>query len=131
MNGNKVLLDTNVIIFASQKKIDIARLLARYDHFYVSIISYMETYGYNFKTSEEKILIDALFNNLELIEINKNIANQVVIYRKNRNKKIKLPDAILLATAKYLSADLATDDWGDFMGIDESVNIISIDDLKI
>lgn len=129
MSGIKALLDTNTIIFASQKKIDAEKLLERYDHFYVSIISYMEAYGYNFEDEEEKELIDALFNNLELVEINKEIAEQVIVYRKNKVKKIKLPDAILLATAKYLSADLITDDWDDFKGIDETVNIVPIDDL--
>ncbi len=82
MNGTKALLDSNIIIFASQ------------------------------------------------IEINLNIATQAIAYRKNKNKKIKLPDAILLATAKYLSADFITDDWDDFKGIDSSLNIIPIDDLK-
>ncbi|MEL6943154.1 MAG: type II toxin-antitoxin system VapC family toxin [Bacteroidota bacterium] len=130
MSGIKALLDTNTIIFASQKKIDAEKLLERYDHFYVSIISYMEAYGYNFEDEEEKELIDALFNNLELVEINKEIAEQVIVYRKNKVKKIKLPDAILLATAKYLSADLITDDWDDFKGIDETVNVVPIDDLK-
>jgi len=130
MSGIKALLDTNTIIFASQKKIDAEKLLERYDHFYVSIISYMEAYGYNFEDEEEKELIDALFNSLELVEINKEIAEQVIVYRKNKVKKIKLPDAILLATAKYLSADLITDDWDDFKGIDETVNVVPIDDLK-
>ncbi len=130
MNGTKALLDSNVIIFASQKKIDVQQLLEHYDCFYVSIISYMECYSYHFEDDEEKELTDALFSNLELIEINLNIATQAIAYRKNKNKRIKLPDATLLATAKYLSADFITDDWDDFKGIDPSLNIVPIDDLK-
>ena len=51
MSGNKVILDTNVIIFASKNQIDIEQTLNRYDEFYVSIITYMEVYGFNFETT--------------------------------------------------------------------------------
>jgi hypothetical protein len=33
-------------------------------------------------------------------------------------KKIKLPDAIILAAAKCISAVLLSDDWDDFQGVD-------------
>ena len=41
-----------------------------------------------------------------------------------------LPDAIILATAKYLGADLLTDDWDDFVNIDVDVNVRNIDVFK-
>ena len=131
MSGNKALLDSNVIIFASKQLIDTEELLARYDEFYVSIVTFMEVYGYEFTNKDEKDLIDELFANLEIIEVNKTIADQSIIYRKNKTKKIKLPDAIILATAKLLDANLLSDDWDDFKGIDNSVNVLAIDDLKI
>ncbi len=126
MSGNKVVLDTNIIILASKQKIDTTVLLEKYDHFYVSIITYMEVYGYDFEDSREKEFIDELFEGLEILEINKPIAEQVILYRKRKSKKIKLPDAIILATAKFLNADLITADWDDFQGVDEQVNISSI-----
>ncbi len=46
MSGNKILLDTNVIIFASKQLIDIDKFIATYDSFFVSIITYMEVYSY-------------------------------------------------------------------------------------
>ena len=61
MSGNKALLDTNVIIFASKNLVDINAILESYDTFYVSIISFMEVYGHNFKDNNEKKLIDELF----------------------------------------------------------------------
>lgn len=131
MNGNSAVLDSNTVIFASKQKIDTDELLSRYDKFYVSIITYMEVYAYEFTDQAEKDLIDELFANLEIIEINKTIADQAIIYRKNKTKKIKLPDAIILATAKYVNGDLLTDDWDDFQNIDSSVNVLSIEDLKI
>jgi rRNA-processing protein FCF1 len=41
MSGTKALLDTNVIILLSKQGIDVDSLLASYDEFYVSIITYM------------------------------------------------------------------------------------------
>ena len=131
MNGNKSALDSNLIILASKQQIDTEKLLSLYDEFYVSIVTYMEVYAYDFQNQDEKDLIDELFANLEIVEVNRAIADQAIIYRKNKIKKIKLPDAIILATAKYLNADLLSDDWDDFQGIDNSVNVLKLDTLKI
>ena len=131
MNGNKGILDSNVIIFASKGKIDVEKLLSKYDGFYVSIITYIEVYAFEFQNTAEKDAIDEIFANLEIVEINKEIADQAIIYRKNKSKKIKLPDAIILASAKYVNADLLSDDLDDFKNIDSTVEVKDIDDLKI
>ena len=131
MNGNKSILDSNLIIFFSKGKIDLAKLRSRYDTFYVSIITYMEVYAYEFFDESDKDLIDQFFQNVEIVEINKEIVAQAIIYRKNKSKKIKLPDATILDSAKYVNADLLSDDWGDFQNIDSAVNVQDIDDLKI
>lgn len=131
MNGNNSLLDSNAIIFASKQKLDTDELLSRYNNFYVSIITYIEVYAYEFTDQTEKDFIDEFFKILKIVEVNKEIADQAIIYRKNKSKKIKLPDAIILATAKYINADLLTDDWDDFQNIDSTVIVKDIDDLKI
>ena len=59
------------------------------------------------------------------------IAQHVLTYRKTAKRKIKLPDAIILATSRYLNATLLTDDWDDFISIDAEVIIRNIDDFKI
>ena len=121
MSGNRAIFDTNVIIFASKKQIDIEKLLNAYDSYYASVITLMEVYGFEFTNTSEKDLIDDIFGNLDVEEVTIAIAKQVIVYRKNKNKKIKLPDAIILATAKILGADLVTDDWNDFINIDNQV----------
>jgi predicted nucleic acid-binding protein len=68
---------------------------------------------------------------LEIVEIDRAIADQAIIYRKNKSKKIKLPDAIIPAAAKHLDADLPSDDWDDFQGIDRSVKVLNLNTLKI
>lgn len=79
----------------------------------------------------EKDIADEIFRNIIIIEVNQEIADQAIIYRKNKTKKIKIPDAIILASAKYVNADLLTDDWDDFQNIDSTVDVKDIDDLKI
>jgi predicted nucleic acid-binding protein len=131
MNGTRAILDSNVIIFATKKKIDVEKLLSKYDKFYASIITYIEVYAFDFQKPSEKDITDEIFANLEIIEINREIADQAILYRKNKTKKIKLPDAIILASAKYIDADLLTDDYDDFQNIDSAVNIVNLDDIKI
>lgn len=91
----------------------------------------MEVYAFEFSNKNEKDSLDKTFANLEIIEINREIADQAILYRKNNTKKINLPNAIILASAKYANADLLTDDWDDFQNIDSTVNVKDIDDLKI
>ena len=131
MNGINSLLDSNAIIFASKQKLDTDELLLRYQNFFVSIITYIEVYAYEFTDQTEKDFIDEFFKILKIVEVNKEIADQAIIYRKNKTKKIKLPDAIILASAKYANAELLTDDWDDFQNIDSTVIVKDIDDLKI
>ncbi len=126
MNGIKAVLDSNTIIYASKQTIDVEKLFAAYDEFYVSVITYMEVYAYDFDNADEKALIDELFAALEIVEITRDIADQAITYRKNKRKKIKLPDAIILATARYLNADLLTEDYDDFQTVDLRVKVLSL-----
>jgi hypothetical protein len=36
-----------------------------------------------------------------------------------------------LATARYLEAELVTDDWDDFQNIDKNVKIVKIDSFRL
>ena len=131
MSGSKALLDSNVIILASKEEVDVELLLSAYDEFHVSMITFMEVYGFEFANPDEEDLINEIFANLEITEVNIKIAKQAILYRKNKIKKIKLPDAIILATAKYLGAELITDDWDDFVNIDNSIVIRKLDEFRI
>jgi len=112
MNGDKVVLDTNVLIYMSKGLIDEQKLLQlNFNEFYVSVITFMELYGYKFTNSNEKERIDRFFNYIEVVHTNTIIAEKVIEYRVSASKKIKLPYAIILATTSYLKATLLTDDW--------------------
>lgn len=86
MNGTKAVLDSNAIIYASKGIVDAEKLLSGNDRYYASIITFIEVDAYDFTSSHEKE-IDEILENLEIIELNQDIADQAVIYRKKKLKK--------------------------------------------
>jgi predicted nucleic acid-binding protein len=131
MSGNrKALMDSNVLINFSKKTINSEALYDYFDELNISMITYMESYGFPFSNIEEKMLIDEIVTSADLLEIDLTIADKVIEYRKQKRKKIKLPDAIILATASVHRLALLTDDWDDFQGIDEAVEIVQLERFK-
>ncbi|MBS4028959.1 MAG: type II toxin-antitoxin system VapC family toxin [Ignavibacteriales bacterium] len=122
MNGTNAILDSNIIIYLSKGILHEKILLEKYQRFYVSIITYIEVLGYKFQSNEEKSLVERLFDKFEIIPIDMNIATIAIEIRQQ--KKIKLPDALILATAKKFNADLITNNIADFENIEDSISII-------
>ena len=131
MNGNRAVLDSNAIIYASKGLVDPDELLSENDFYFASIITFIEVYIHEFQSASEKRIIDEILGSIEIVDLDRFIADQAVIYRKNKNKKIKLPDAAILATAKLLGAELITDNLVDFQGVDDSVSVVGINYRKI
>ncbi len=42
----------------------------------------------------------------------------------------KLPDAIILAAANFVAADLLSEDWDDFFKTNKNINVITVNALK-
>lgn len=63
----------------------------------------------------------------DIIHTNDEIANHAINYRVKKN--IKIPDALILATARYLNADFLTENKNDFTGIDPFVKILSLKEI--
>ncbi len=83
----------------------------------------MEVVGYNFVNQAEEAFVNALFNVLQSLPATQPVANRVIAYRKLR--KIKLPDAIILATAREYGYQLVTRNVNDFAELDSDVTIIN------
>jgi len=111
MNGNKALLDSNIIIYLSKRQLPFS-FLDRFESVYISVISYMEVLGYNFANSQEKDFINELISLFNVIFIDQKIANSVIDIRKKIH--IKLPDAIIAATAMVDDLCLITRNVEDF-----------------
>lgn len=109
MSGSRdVILDSNIIIYLSQKKLSINEVFEDNKRYNISLITYMEILSYNFPSKEEENFIRKLLSLFRIIDINMTIAKEVIKLKKKR--KIKLPDAIIVATAIVENAILYTND---------------------
>ena len=92
------------------------------DRLCISIISYMESLGYPFKNKEEEIIVKSLCDACEVFNLTKQITDKTIEIRKQF--KIKLPDAIIAASALVNKAMLVTANVKDFNMID-GISIIN------
>jgi len=117
-----VLIDSNIIIYLSRGDISAELLLFKEDIFAISVISYMEVLGYNFKSEDEENFVKDLMNCFEIIYIDYEISQKVIDLRKKYT--IKLPDAIICASAIVNDAILVTNDTD--MNIIKELKLYSI-----
>ncbi len=107
MNGNSVVLDTNIVLYLLNGDRVLAEMLYQ-KKLYISFISQLELFGFNEITSHQQVEISKFIKDCIVIDINEEIKNEVISIRKTT--KLKLPDSIVLATARYLSLPLITAD---------------------
>lgn len=122
MSGNRALLDSNVIIDVSKGSISLLEIIDRYDYIFTSIICYVEVLGFNFKSEKEKETIEKLLGMISIVKLDKDIADLTIEFRKKT--KIKLPDAMIIATAEIINADLITSNIDDFKNLTNNIRII-------
>ena len=83
----------------------------------------MEALGFQFENRSEQSIMEQLCNNLEIIQLNQEIIDKVIAIKKQR--RIKLPDAIIIATAIISKLDLVTANVDDFKNITNNLVIIN------
>jgi hypothetical protein len=106
MNGNNLLLDTNILIYLLTGESSLVDILFE-NNCYISFITELELLSfYNINHENEKI--QPLLDDLTIIDINNTIKSNVIEVRKKN--KLKLPDSIIAATSKYLNIPLLTAD---------------------
>src|SRR5205809_108784 len=115
MNGSSLFADTNILIYLLDKDAALLPILNN-KSVYISFISQLELLSYKNYSSSEKIKLEGLFNDCFIVDINSEIKNFCVHHRLKY--KLKLPDAIIAASAQYLSVPLLTADQ-DFKRIKE------------
>ena len=120
MSGNK-LLDTNILIHLSKKNIELDAIINPEESIFISVITYMEALGFSFKKKEEEDIMNRLCNDIPIIHLTTEIAEEVI--KTKRNHKIKLPDAVIFSTAKVHHLELVTANIADFKGLNGKVTI--------
>ncbi|QDH78449.1 type II toxin-antitoxin system VapC family toxin [Echinicola soli] len=98
MNGNSVLLDTNLVLYLLLGDEDLSTLLYN-KKLYVSFVTQLELLGYQDIEEHEQQEIRNFLEDCVIIDINNRIKEEVI--RIKQSGKIKLPDSIILATSKY------------------------------
>ena len=109
MSGNSILIDTNIALYLLSGDETIAELLSGQD-VYISFISELELLGFQDLKEEELPMIEEFLGNCIIVDLNQAI-KQITIELK-RIHKIKLPDAIIAATSKYMNVPLISADKG-------------------
>ena len=113
--GKGYLIDSNILVDTQTQKLpaDGLSFVSRTmdDDFTISFISYIEYLGYKNATS----LMEEFISLANVIEVNKAIIDATISIRKTHN--IKLPDAIIAATAIVNKLILVTRNVSDFSNI--------------
>lgn len=115
MNGNLLLVDTNIVLEILNGNKTLDEFIAG-NIVHLSFISELELLGFKELAAKEDKAIRAFINDCRVIDINPEIKLKTINLRKANN--LKLPDSIIAATAQYLQCPLLTAD-SDFNKIKE------------
>lgn len=107
-----MLLDSNIIIYASKPAHTKLRQFIAETVPAVSAVSYVEVLGYHRLTQEEKNLLEAFFSAAHVLAISDQVLEQAVLLRQQ--KKMTLGDALIAATAITYELTLVTHNTQDF-----------------
>lgn len=109
------LIDTNIIIYYLEgEQAAISFLRNNRGELAISSITWMETLSYQFSPNEEQV-VRSFLQEFRMIEINTPVMELSVEIR--RKYKIKLPDAIIAASAIDNNLTLVTRNIKDFKGL--------------
>ena len=106
MVGEFILVDTNILIFILQGNTKLAELLSGVQ-VVISVITEMEIQCLKMSKSAHEKVQDLLFQ-CTIIELNPSIKTGAI--ELVQNGKLKLPDAIIAATAQFLEIPVFTAD---------------------
>ena len=107
MSGNNILLDTNAII-AILDGHPIATKIINHNILHISFITELEALSYQKLTLDEKTIIRNFLDDCILLDLNSEIKKETIEIRTKY--RLKLPDAIIAATAHYYKIPLVSAD---------------------
>ena len=116
-----MLLDSNVIIFATQPQHAGLRAFIAQHSPAVSAVSYVEVLGYHKHTDSERRQLEAFFAAANVLPLTGPVLDEAVRLRSQR--RMSLGDALIAATALVHRLTLVTCNTADFRWIPE-LNLI-------
>jgi predicted nucleic acid-binding protein len=112
-----MLLDSNIIIYATQAEHGALRKFIADHAPAVSVISYIEVLGYPRLHEEERQLLERFFQATEVLPVSDAVVQWAVRLRQRR--RMTLGDAIVAGTAVEHGRVLVTHNTEDFLWISE------------
>ena len=111
-----MLIDSNIIIYASLPEYARLREFIATEAPAVSAVSYVEVLGYHGLAATEESLFREFFAVSTILPIDQDVLDQAVILRQQN--RMSLGDALVAATALVHHLPLVTHNVGDFAWID-------------
>jgi toxin FitB len=109
------LLDSNIIIYATDPENEWLRIWLEAEPFAISQISQIEVLGYHQITPEEITDLQEFLYSSNILPVSDEVANMAIALRQQR--KISLADSILAATALENDLELVSRNVDDFKWI--------------
>jgi len=107
MNGTSLLCDTNILLYLLSGDKTVTELLNQ-KKIFISVITEIELLTFKKLATSEKKLIEALLSECTIIGLSEEIKKKTIEIRLFN--KLKIPDAIIAATADYLKTPLVSAD---------------------
>ena len=120
MNGSRYFVDTNILIYLLSGDKTLINILNQ-KQIYISFITEIELLSFPTLTDKERNKIGAMLKSFIIMDLNESIKETTIRYRKDY--KLKIPDAIIAATANYLNLPILTADYA-FKSITELTTIL-------
>ena len=114
--GMSIVLDAKSVLYFLAGRL--AEPLPEAD-FYVSVITEIELLSYPLLKMEDETEIRSFLNDVTIIDLTETIKQSAIALR--RQYRLKLPDALIVATAHNLNAELFTND----------IKLLNISELSI
>ena len=127
--GKRYLIDTNVVIdfLGGKLPTKAKKFLLNIDAPIISVVTQIELYSSNSSTAKEIKLINEFIEEAQVLsKLDEQIVKSCIAIRKTH--KIKLPDAIIAATALSFDLILLTRNITDFKAIND-LEIINLWEL--
>ncbi len=116
----KALIDTNILIDSHAGLEKAAVELNRYTELALSRVSWIEFFA-GARTPEMRQQRQLLIDSFELLEVNAEVAEETV--RLRQTTRLRLPDAMILATARVYGLLLVTRNTKDFSSGEPDIRI--------
>jgi predicted nucleic acid-binding protein len=107
-----MLLDSNIIVYASQPDHAALRQFIAERNPAVSVISHVEVLGYHRLREPERVLLEQFFQAAQVLPLSEAVAREAIRIRQQR--RASLGDSIIAATALVHGRTLVTHNTQDF-----------------